>query len=53
MGLSNLAGSIALGKKADFMVLKEDIFKLDAYDISTIKPLKVYFKGQKLTLNKK
>ncbi len=50
MAMQNEIGSIEAGKSADFVVIPSDIFTMDVYDISKIKPTAVYFKGKKQEL---
>ncbi len=40
------AGSIAEGKSADFIVLSEDIFKIDPDEIKDVKVLRTYLRGK-------
>lgn len=43
-------GSIEVGKSADFVVIPSDIFTVDVYEISKMKPTAVYFQGKKQEL---
>lgn len=44
--LEDQIGSIEVGKKADLMVLNEDLFTIDAYKIHTVKPEMVMIEGK-------
>ncbi|PIE80527.1 MAG: amidohydrolase, partial [Candidatus Delongbacteria bacterium] len=50
MAMQNEIGSIEVGKSADFVVIPSDIFTVDVYEISKIKPTAVYFQGKKQEL---
>ncbi|MEG0722104.1 MAG: amidohydrolase [Lachnospiraceae bacterium] len=44
--MNNEIGSIEVGKKTDFMILDQDIFSIDPYDIHKIKPEVVVVEGK-------
>ena len=44
--LEDKLGSIKKGKVADFVVLEQDLFDLDPYDIYKLKPAAVFFEGK-------
>lgn len=44
-GIDNIAGSIEKGKNADLCVVKENIYDVDPFELSKIKPSVVMFKG--------
>ena len=46
MGMEDLCGSIEVGKKADFVVLENDISKIDPTEISETKICYTIFGGQ-------
>ncbi|PID70381.1 amidohydrolase, partial [bacterium DOLZORAL124_38_8] len=52
LGISKTTGSLEVGKSADFIVIPENIFKVDVYDISKITPEKVYLMGKEMSIKK-
>ena len=48
MGLGKETGSIELGKRADFAVLNQNLFKIDAASIHKTKVLATYFEGKQV-----
>ncbi|MCI0449179.1 MAG: amidohydrolase [Chlorobi bacterium] len=47
----NLLGAIEKGKKADFVIMKDDLFEMDTGDISNAKVWKTYFNGEEVYSN--
>lgn len=50
--LEKQTGSLEVGKQADFVVLDQDLFKVDPADIAGIKVLNTYVDGEQVYLNK-
>jgi predicted amidohydrolase YtcJ len=48
LGIENLAGSIAVGKSADFVMLNQDIHKIPIEAISETAPLQTWFRGRQV-----
>jgi len=46
LGREDELGSIEVGKRADLLVLDQDLFKVDRYDIHKIKPIAVIVDGE-------
>ena len=46
LGLDDKIGSIEVGKDADFVILKDNLFEVDRYEISNIKVSCTYKKGK-------
>jgi len=44
-------GSIEVGKKADFVLLDSNLFKVDKYDIHQVKVLQTILDGKTVYLN--
>ena len=47
LGLENQIGSIEPGKDADMVILKENLFEMDPYEIHNILPEAVIIRGKK------
>ena len=45
MAADDIAGSITAGKSADFVVLDENLFDVEEHNISKVKILGTYYKG--------
>ncbi|MEM7278871.1 MAG: amidohydrolase [Pseudomonadota bacterium] len=45
LGIEDTSGSIAVGMRADLLVLNQDLFEVDQYDIHKTKPLAVWMDG--------
>lgn len=48
MGLSDITGSLKVGKNADFIIIDRDIFKCKLEDVKATKVLNTYFQGKKI-----
>lgn len=48
MGMDAFAGSISVGKSADFVLLSSDLHRIPISEVSEIKPLQTWFKGQQV-----
>ena len=46
LGVEDQVGSIEPGKRADFIVLDEDLFGIDPYSIHEIKPSAIFLDGR-------
>lgn len=51
LGKEKEIGSLEIGKKADFIVLDKDIFKINSLDIPSINIERTYFNGELVYLN--
>ena len=47
MGLSDVTGSLKVGKNADFIIIDRDIFKCNLEDVKETNVLNTYFQGKK------
>ncbi len=48
LNMENEIGSIELGKKADLVVMQENLFEVDVYDIHSVRVEQVYVAGQQV-----
>ena len=48
MGLSDVTGSLKVGKNADFIIIDRDIFKCNLEDVKETNVLNTYFQGKKV-----
>lgn len=48
IGVADLAGSIEVGKSADFLVLDRNLFEIDVTDIHATRILATYFQGREV-----
>ncbi len=46
LGIEKETGSLEVGKSADMIILPQDIFTMDVYDIYNLEPDEVYFMGK-------
>lgn len=46
LGIEDQVGSIAAGKRADFIVLNQNIFEVDRFDIHKTLPVAVFIGGE-------
>ncbi len=48
LGLESETGSIAVGKLADFLLLERNLFEMPVAEISDVRPLQTWFRGNKV-----
>lgn len=48
MGIADVAGSLEIGKSADFVVLADDVFAQDIEEIPAIRVIETWFAGKKV-----
>ncbi|NYJ67369.1 putative amidohydrolase YtcJ [Pseudoclavibacter chungangensis] len=48
LGLEDVAGSLAVGRSADFVELDDDPWAVRPHDIATIQPVATWFAGERV-----